>query len=306
MRNYLVIVETPFQLLCAYEYLKIKKINPKIVIRKSSVGANDLQIDSMLEDMGGLDTVQVMIRPRRVLDLLKSAFKLLPIFCVKYEEVVVGSYFSGVQMKIARLANKKNVVLLDDGVASILADKVISKKEPGVYSAFSIFPLMASCYRCVESNRFESVSAKYDCYAQEDLSCFFIGQKLVDIGAIDMDSYIRAVKCCVETSNGAMLNYIPHRTESAECISMVEKIDGVRVFPTDCAIEYYMLRERIKPANVYSVISTALYSIATIYPDSKVFCVQPKQLKSSMFEHYGDIVKLFKEHPNGIRFFAVE
>ncbi|MNZ75111.1 hypothetical protein D3C78_935820 [compost metagenome] len=306
MGKYLFIVETPFQLLCAYEYLNLKKINPKIVIRKSSVGANDFQIDSMLGDMGRLDAVQIIIRPRRAMDFFKCVLKLLPIFFVNYEEVVLGSYFSGVQRKIARLVSKRGVVLLDDGVASVLADKVISEKEPGVYSAFSIFPLRAASYRRVESNSFKAVSERYDCYVQEDLSCFFIGQSLVDIGAIDMDSYVRAVKVCAEATNGSMLNYIPHRTESAECIDMVKKIDGVRVFPTDCAIEYYMLKERIKPVNVYSVISTALYSIATIYPDSGVFCVQPKRLKSSMFEHYGDIVRIFKEHPNGICFLDVE
>ncbi|TRO15859.1 hypothetical protein EQ826_19810 [Ectopseudomonas mendocina] len=301
----LVIVETPFQLLCANEYVKKKKIAPVLVVRKSGVGANDFQLDAMIRDLEMGSSIDLIVRPRHLGDLFKAIFKILPLMFFKYESVVIGSYFSNFQRKIAFLARKNNLVLLDDGVASVLADRLIGEIKMKAYSAFSIFPLTESNYKSFELNDFNVTAGRYDCYLQNDLSCFFIGQKLVDIDAVGLEAYVRVVEFCVSESGGEILNYIPHRAEGQECIERIKAIPGVRILFVDFAIEYYFLRERITPSKVFSVISTALYSVATIFPASSIYCVRPESLRVDMFVHYDDIINVFSGHPSGMVFLSV-
>jgi hypothetical protein len=291
----LIIVETPFQLLCAYEYLRKNQTNFSLYIRKSGVGSNDQQMSAMVRDLDIQVTKELLVRPGRKSDYLLASLVFLfgGLHC--YDKVVLGSFFSGFQRMLSFVSIKKEVVLLDDGVATLLADRIISERG-GKYSVFSIFDLNRENYINYDMNRFDSIAGEYDCKSNNDYAVFFIGQKLVDIGAVDMAAYIRILEFAVSESPGSIVHYIPHRTESSECLEAIEKVEGLQLLHADVAVEYFMLRNKWRPQKIYSVNSTALFTLASLFPSARSVAMIPSTLKSQMFVHHDLIMDSFERH----------
>jgi len=280
----LLIVETPFQLLCAYEYIQRIDSEYDLFIRKSMVGINDEQIKMMITDLDLKVTAFLHVKPGCNKHLIIASLKFLFYSRRSYSQVVLGSFFSGLQQFLATLVFKKKLVLLDDGVASLLADQIIREKHPMHYSAFSLFHLDKSSYCEYLTNDFRNLSAKYLQDGPRQGS-FFIGQKLVEIGAISLADYQRTVLLCAESCQD-VLYYIPHRAESENTINSLSKFDNIKILHMDVAVEYYFLKNNIYPINVYSIISTALFSINCLFPSSKIVVLHPAELKRSLFVHY--------------------
>lgn len=291
----LILVETPFQLLCAYEYSRKNPSPVSLYIRKSGVGSNDQQMSAMVRDLHLKIKKEFLVRPGNKLDYLRAVLGFL--FCDfhRYEKVVLGSYFSGFQKLISSIVIKKEIVFLDDGVATLLADKII-KEQGGRYSVFSIFDLDKDNYINCEVNRFDSLAGEYKCTEHEEYAVFFIGQKLVDIGAMDMDAYVKVLECAVEGSPGSVVHYIPHRTESSACLEVVKNVKGLQLLNADVAVEYFMLRNRWLPRTIYSVNSTALFTLASLFPSAISVALIPRSLKTEMFIHHDLIMNSFEKH----------
>ena len=117
----LFIVETPFQLLCAYEYIQRIDSEYDLFIRKSMVGINDEQINMMITDLELKVTTFLRVKPGCKQHLIIACLKFLFYSSRSYSQVVLGSFFSGLQQFLAKLVFKKNLVLLDDGVASAIS-----------------------------------------------------------------------------------------------------------------------------------------------------------------------------------------
>jgi hypothetical protein len=291
----LVVVETPFQLLCAYEYLCKNPAKTSLHIRKSGVGNNDHQMNAMVKDLDIEVRKEYLVRPGNKLDYLLSvlSFYVTGFHC--YDKVVLGSFFSGFQKMLASIVIKKETVLLDDGVATLLADRII-RERGGIYSVFSIFELNKSNYVACEINRFDSIASEYDCKKNKEYSVFFIGQKLVDISAMDMASYIKVLESVVEEASGVVVHYIPHRAESSCCLESIKAVKGLQLLHADVAVEYFMLRNRWHPQAIYSVNSTALFTLASLFPDAKAVAIIPGTLKVEMFLHHDLIMDAFESH----------
>ena len=291
----LIVVETPFQLLCAYEYSRKNPAAISLYVRNSGVGSNDQQMSAMVRDLKLQVKKEFLVRPGNKIDYFLSVLGFLFSGFHRYDKVVLGSFFSGFQKMLSSIVQKKEVILLDDGVATLLADKIISERGGG-YSVFSIFDLDKSNYVNYELNRFDSIAGEYDCRENEEYAVFFVGQKLVDIGAMDMVAYVRVLESAVRESSGSVVHYIPHRTESAECLEYVKKVKGLQLLHADVAVEYFMLRNKWRPRKIYSVNSTALFTLASLFPDAKAIAMIPTTLKTQMFVHHDLIMKSFERH----------
>jgi hypothetical protein len=291
----LILVETPFQLLCAYEYLRKNPANISLYIRNSGVGSNDQQMNAMVRDLKLQVKKEFLVRPGNKADYILSVLSFWFSGFHRYDKVVLGSFFSGFQKVLSSIVQKKEIVLLDDGVATLLADRIISERG-GKYSVFSIFDLNRKNYVNCEVNRFDSIAGEYDCKENEDYSVFFIGQKLVDIGAMDMAAYIRVLEAAVRGAPGSIVHYIPHRTESLECLEAVKEVKGLQLLHANVAVEYFMLRNKWRPQKIYSVNSTALFTLASLFPDSRAVAMIPSTLKTQMFVHHDLIMESFEKH----------
>lgn len=291
----LILVETPFQLLCAYEYLCKNPARISLYVRNSGVGSNDQQMSAMIRDLKLQIKKEFLVRPGNKMDYLLSvlAFLFSGLHC--YDKVVLGSFFSGFQKVLSSVVLKKEIVLLDDGVATLLADKLISE-QGGEYSVFSIFDLNKRNYINCEVNRFDLIATEYKCKENDEYAVFFIGQKLVDIGAVDMAAYVRVLESAVKEAHGAVVHYIPHRTESSECLEVVTAVRGLHLLKADVAVEYFMLRNQWQPQKIYSVNSTALFTLASLFPGAKSIAMIPSTLRTQMFVHHDLIMEAFERH----------
>lgn len=291
----LVLVETPFQLLCAYEYSRKNPSCISLYIRKSGVGSNDQQMSAMVRDLKLKIKKEFLVRPGKKIDYILSVLGFLFSEFHRYDKVVLGSFFSGFQKMLSSVVLKNEVILLDDGVATLLADRIISE-QGGKYSVFSIFDLDKKNYVNCEVNRFDSIAGEYDCKENKEYAAFFIGQKLVDIGAMDMAAYVRVLECAVRESSESVVHYIPHRTESLECLEIVKRVKGLQLLHADVAVEYFMLRNKWCPQKIYSVNSTALFTLASLFPSARAVAMIPSTLKTQMFVHHDLIMESFERH----------
>ncbi|KTD04616.1 hypothetical protein OQJ19_06305 [Fluoribacter gormanii] len=301
----LILVETPFQLLCAYEYLNQHPGYYDFFVRNSGVGTNDEQMRVMLEALGVHVKKTFFVKPKNLKSILFSTINFLLLTRRSYNHVVVGSYFSGVLKFFSNMVVKKEVVLLDDGVATLLADRIIKNKEIKKYLAFSIFQLDKENYKQVYLNSFNSLANKFMCSIHPDNCIFFIGQILVDMSAIELDDYVRLVEFAVNNSPDVIVHYIPHRAESSEVIHRIAAIPRVNILLADVAIEYYLLKNQWYPEKLYSVISTALYSLSCIFQKTQCIALRTTALKTELFQHYDLIIDAFSKREN-ITFQTVE
>lgn len=120
-----------------------------------------------------------------------------------------------------------------------------------------------------------------------------------------MESYIRLVQYAVKDSNGMILHYIPHRAESKAIIEKIAAIPGVKILHSDVAIEHFLLKRHWYPKKLYSIISTALYSLSHIFPKAECFALKTDSLKTEIFKHYQLIIEAFSQNKN-IKFNVVE
>lgn len=77
---------------------------------------------------------------------------------------------------------------------------------------------------------------------------------------------------------------------------MVRSVKGLQVLQADVAVEYFMLRNKWYPQEIYSVNSTALFTLASLFPDAKAVALMPSTLKTDMFVHHDLIMAAFEKH----------
>lgn len=287
----LILVETPFQLLCACEYVRSHEAEYKVCIRNSGRGANDQQTKNLAEQLGMRVDQIIMAAPGDRLATSRALLKFMMSFTGRYNKVLLGTYFSGLLKNFAKLTLKTEIVLLDDGVATLLADRLIREREPLRYSVFSIFNLDPKAYVRYERHAFENIRIQAKTYpslvdGESAPEALFIGQKLIDIGVIDPESYFRTISWAAERIDGRNLYYIPHRNEGAEHTAMIAEMPKVKVLHSDVAIEWLSLRNGWEPKYIFSVISTALITLSTFYPDAKSYALYPAALSRDFFPHW--------------------
>lgn len=305
----LILVETPLQLLCAYEYMHKHKHQGDfcLYMRKYGLGINDQQLDTMAKELGLKVARTFQVKPGDKVAYAKALLSYL--FCSFriYDKVVIGNYSSRLLRLFSSIVVKKELVLLDDGVATLLADKVIKEKRPKKYSAFSIFSLDPETYKNYQRNFFDSTAREYACEENQEYAYFFVGQmQMVDKELIGIDAYIRVLKAVVEDAKGQKVHYVPHRAEGGENIMRVKGIQGIEILYSDVAIEYFMLRNGWYPKKIYSIVSSALFTLASIYPKAEITMVLPSTLKTKSLIHYDMIVDALKRHSATIKFLDVE
>lgn len=89
----LIVVETPFQLLCAYEYSRKNPAAISLYVRNSGVGSNDQQMSAMVRDLKLQVKKEFLVRPGNKIDYFLSVLGFLFSGFHRYDKVVLGSFF---------------------------------------------------------------------------------------------------------------------------------------------------------------------------------------------------------------------
>lgn len=291
----LYIVESPLQLLCAFERSFFQE-NVTFVVRMNGNPTNDNQILKVAKTLK-IDVVKKVLRPNRIkLDLLKNIIFIIYLLA-KYDTYYLGSYHSKFLTFLRRFIKAKNIVMLDDGVATLLAQKEMdSHKSP--YDIFTFFDLKPLPFQNIKKHSFQNLVRFANVENKAKKGIYFIGQKVVEVGILSLDLYISIVDRAAKMAGADNLIYIPHRGESEIVISRLKSIKGLEVRPIDSPIELYFISEKSPPVAVYSIISTALNTLSIILKKTDFFALIPSCLSKTTVPHIEDIVQQLERNSN--------
>ena len=82
------------------------------------------------------------------------------------------------------------------------------------------------------------------------------------------ESYIDAVERIVASWSPAPVRYLPHRFESPRQLELIRSRTGVEILHTGMPVELYLVQSRIVPAAVCSLVSSALFTVGVLFPDT--------------------------------------
>lgn len=308
-------VEAPFQLISAFEAIKVYKLDYyHIYIRLSK--HNDTQLKNVVtilfDDISNISYFYIENHNRSVKDYLVALkYYIYAIFQkVKYDYVFIGNYESKFLSVIIKVIDKSKIVLLDDGVKTFAIQKKFTDENS--YNLFtmlkSIKPLRHQSIIChnfvnIKHSLIQKNQKKYD----RNQSILFLGSKMVEVGIISKDEYLEHLVNVLKAHMEVFIIYIPHRGEDIDKLHILEdEYHNFKIKVVDLPIELYILDEfslnDIK--YVISFYSAALISLKLMYSDIKVYCLA--------FDFYGSkysltIEEVYKNmHLYGVKNFYME
>ena len=195
-----------------------------------------------------------------------------------FEFFAVGNYFYPTYRSVSNIANKKKVVVLDDGANIISAiDDLLNNREnnylaesaKGSYffkdlkTHYEPSLLYFGIYRKLKFRETDQVLFNDRFNKVNGISCFnccyFLGQKIYGGGVMDFDRYITLIKEITKELNIEQVYYIPHRMESDEDIAKLT--NHFEILKPGCPIETHIMNQKKSPAIFISYYSGALLNL---------------------------------------------
>lgn len=262
----LILVESSFQLLCAYETISRYSLDYVLALRMTGVGRNDEQLKRTAAALG-VRYVEVVARVQKIgFDMLSAWPILLPLLTRRYKHLFLGSYFSRFIRILRRGVRAERIWIIDDGLATLLAQAEMVKS--GVtYDLVTCLELPELPNQTILHHKLESILALNSVnYTDRSL---FIGQPFVEMSMMRKEDYDDILAASREASK-SRLTYVPHRAENAERVAVLQRSFDVDIqYPITC-IELDLVREGKIPRQVFSVMSTAAFTIARMFPETTV------------------------------------
>ncbi len=244
---------------------------------------------------------------------------------IEFQQIVIGNIGDPVLYAILQTINYKGAkpIIVDDGtptinilacrkqgldhqrfhsptgkqlLKSLLAFRFyIGLKKPiKAYQFFTIFPAKAGKFDEVVLNQMQTLKSYYQEQNVDPNKVFFVGSQIVDKGIVEEDVYLNALKNIVKEykSSGKTVQYISHRSQSAEFQKKVEQI--VEIVSFNLPLEF-ALREQTIPGTFTGFFSTALFTLNAIHYNSNVVSFEFPHivLRNSKLESVSDVIAIY-------------
>lgn len=268
MKSSFLIVESPFQLLCAYEaksYFDIE--HPVFFVRYSRNYINDLQMDNVIKflNLDNIEKIFIRSKNKSVLDYLKIYF-----YKVKFQflsksikEYYVGNYKSRFIKTIICFKNRSKIVLLDDGSKTINIQKEFSQNY--FFNFFTCYNLRNIKNQNLFENQFSSFRKRLQKLKKTE-NIILLGSKLHEVGLISEEYYIELVNKISNYFKEKTIIYIPHREENKNKIQIIDQQNkNIIVKELLYPVELLGIYENEIPYIIASFYSSALYTMHKIY-----------------------------------------
>lgn len=215
------------------------------------------------------------------LKLVFSTLKLIWMLKFKFRNSVnlyIGDHRSKWMSMLSSFMKINLVNYIDDGMATVVFyNELISKKrimndKSRILTTFNI----SSCEHVPVLNI--SID-KTHIIADESLAAV-IGMPMIESKAMSSDnyfSYLQKVVSHAKKSGFDNIIYIPHRNENVELLSTKYKALGLKVNPLSLPIENWFLETEMPPSRVYSLYSTAIVNIDSIYSGIECYSFRPSE-----------------------------
>jgi len=300
----LFIVQTPFQALCAINAIRQLKIDDYVLslhLHPKALNRNKQTIE--LVERYGLNYDLAKTESIGLSKLLGLLFKQKGIFY----RVFLGThlYHDGYYYSLMKLHNGGDIVLLDDGVATVtlLEEKYKVTGIAKVYRAWYSFIAalrdirlnnVLTVYKDIINPKWNIAINNISTLRQAELqsvnnSIFFIGTDssvLIEqrnVVESDFRKMLFSVLKQIRDNNPQdKVIYIPHGSDKATFTKEYCEELGVDYKPLDINVENYILSLNIIPHIVYGFTSSALYNLKMIFPESEVNNVVTRVLSDKL------------------------
>lgn len=274
----LYIVESPLQLLCAYESISENNQPYTLLLRMTGRGNNDLHLINCAQSLD-VNFQKIVVRTEKVkFDLLLNIFNILRLSAKKYETVYLGSYYSNFLKILKKLFKCNEIYYLDDGLATLRAQKEILKKQVPV-NWYTFFELKGISDQKIIRHDFKNVKKKLT--DKKSDGCYFIGQPYHLMNGYTKEDYLSAVKVAMEHSQTGKLKYIPHRVED---VSVIKDLNNLEIVELNIPVELYFISIDTIPESIYSCYSTALITLNSLLPNINIVSLHLEKIKSNSDE----------------------
>lgn len=294
----LVLVESPFQLLCAYEAVNFFNLDYDLYVRVSRFELNNAQVKNIVEDLGMTNVCYLDFSVKK--DFF-TKFKMLSFIIwarfKNYDYYILGDYLSNFMKQFAKINPNKKIILLDDGVATHKIQREL-KADSLFLTLFTMFDVVQINNQKKYVNRFEYLKKLYA--KPKYTTDIFIGAQLVDLDILPLEVYIDVIKLAIKNSKNEKIIYFPHRRTSKEVMDEITSINNIEVIFPDTAIEHYLLKNAIAPKKIYSILSTALFSLSIIFEKANIIAYKPKFNKNEREEEIQKLYEIMASPENGI------
>jgi hypothetical protein len=295
----LYIVESPLQLLCAYEAIQqFNKDRYLLLIRFTGRGQNDLHLLNCAKFLN-LDFESFTLRPDHFkLDFIKNILLWISLATKSFNHVFFGSIYSNALKLIRKLLKYNELFYLDDGAATLRAQTEIRLKKIGKVNWFTFFKLDLVANQIAQEHSFKKVREykKFDSNKYR----YFIGQPIDVIIGFSAEDYMLCVQSVAKKCTDLEpLLYIAHRVENDDFLQKIAATPCVQVLRLDKPIEmHFIVDTKYAPLEIYSCYSTALVTLKTFFPEALVYSIQGNQASNeyleSVYKYFGQIgVKQF-------------
>lgn len=270
-RHALAIVETPLQLLCAFEAIG-GDVSSRIVLRRTGVGNNDEQCAELAQRLD-MRCLVVDAPVRSPLAMILALLSMRRLILRRHGAVYLGSYYSRFIRMVGRFLRGEKF-FLDDGTTTItLQEEMQGRSSPP--SLFTFFRVDALPGQRCERHSFSRVREIFSIKGSK--GAYFIGQPFVELGLMDAEDYVRIVSAA-KAMAGQYLLYVPHRVEAEEHLSALSDALGIDLFRPRMSIEMDFLAGGLGPESIFSCYSTALFTLSALFPDARCVALLPSSL----------------------------
>lgn len=286
----LFIVQTPFQAMCAVNairQLKIEDYRLTLHLHPQTEKRNRQTVG--IVEMYGMEYTVIESRSIGIFERLGVLFCRKGKFC----RVFLGThlYHDGYFYALKAMRNRGNLVLLDDGIAtlSFLKGEYKAKGRSAVTMAFhkavaslrkitlnNVFTVYKDISNTAWNIAFNDISLLRQVDSSEKKDVFFIGtnnsgfiREGVDETAFKQTVYDVLKQVKAEYPHDKII-YIPHGRDKSTFVKEYCEELGVDYKPLDVSVESYILSSKLVPRAIYGFTSTALYNLKMLFPESEV------------------------------------
>lgn len=271
-----IVIESPFQLLCAYESIFYFNIsNYTLYYRKTGKNVNDNQIKNIIKILKIENTIELNIPVNNIIVKLIKSFFFYINLC-RYDFCILGRYTSEFIKPIRTIFKNKNTLYLDDGLETVEIQEALYNKNVSI-NMFSAFRYKIINEKAFFLNKFKYIKNKFTDMNSKEI--IFVGSLNVEVGKQKESDYINIIKSIIKTNNIKELVYYPHRTENTDKLKRMSSIENLKIIIPNYTIELHLLLNKIEPEYIYSYYSTAIGTLNIIFPSAKITLLEPIHLK---------------------------
>lgn len=305
-----LVVESPLQAMNAIEFISSQKITSFeiFVIRTKNSRSFYWSLDIIRKFNLNDYLVSVDWEPSKIDNILTALPKLYSLKRkLKCKMLVLGDYKSTNLRFLASKLNYDDLVLLDDGTATInfvnhksnITDGKSYLKEWllvnvfGVKRIHDLHPTLFTIYDNLNYHkiiRCNYTTLKIRHQKIDKNKIFVIGSDFVERGTLNLEYYLQAMKTISDSSRNRSIIYIPHRREAVEKQKEISNRFGWKIYELDTIIEIFLLYMDVLPFRIVGISSSALPNIQRIFAgkievkfceiNSQLFNVRKKEYQS--------------------------